>query len=188
MKPEINPRDDLLASIPGALVRKPKGKKPTWQRRLMGSLVEGEDGKWRPAPEKEDAIQAAVDEYARLKGLFRYRVPSELLRALFARAGLLDRLLWSLPKESKVSFYPQVQGLRKRVKEEMAGLPDDLFLDPRRQADGSHRALAMEIKTLAGVVSKDQRTTHAAMGGVHVPRSTEEGIALIDKFINKEST
>lgn len=182
----IYPRDADLAQIPGTLPRKLKYKaNHTWQKKLYGSMVEGEDGVLRPAPEKEEDIQAFVNRYAALRGLRRIRVPDVLLRALFAQGGLLDRLVEALPEKMRPTFYGLVMALRRGVKLELGGLPDNIFLDPKRLPDGTHRALVMELKTQAGKVRKSQRMVSQQMGGFHVPRSTDEAKALIDDFVEK---
>ncbi len=186
MKEEIHQKDEAFKGIAGAIPRKViKGTTPNWKQKLLGGLTKDEDGKYRPAPEKEKEIQEFAHKYAALRGLRRIRVPDVLLRAIFARGGLLDRLVESSHPKLVQGFRYEAMNLRKGVKLELGGLPDDIFLDPKRLPDGTHRALVMELKTKAGKVSRAQRDVAQTVGGFHVPRSKDEVKTLLDEFVSK---
>lgn len=185
MRDEILPRDAELEGIPGTLPRKAKARKgPSWQQKLMGSLVEGPDGKWRKAPEKEQTIEQFTEEYGALKRLWRVRVPDCMLRAVFGRGQLLDRLVEATHKSVRELFRAEAFTLRVKAKKDMADKPDDIFIDPKRLPDGTHRALVIENKTKAKAskLSKGQRNTDARLGGMHVTRSSEGVKAALDAF------
>jgi hypothetical protein len=187
MRQEIHHRDEEFQGVQGAIPRKvTKGAKPNWKQKLMGGLVKGEDGKYRPAPEKEKDIEAFTATYGAIKKLWRIRVPSCLLQAVYGRQGLLDRLLEACHPKLRDGFYLEAQILRRQAKVDLADKPDDIFLFRTPEPDGSHRALVMENKTKAGRLSKGQRATDAKLGGMHVTRSTQAVKASIDAFCDRK--
>lgn len=187
MRDEILARDSEFEGVPGAIPRKVKvGAKPNWKQRLMGSLVKGEDGKYRRAPEKEKDIEAFTETYSRIRKLWRVRVPDALLRAIFGRFQLLDRLVEASHPSLRESFRIEAKILRAQTKKDLANKPDDIFLDPERLPDGTHRALVLENKTKAGKLSKGQRDTDQQLGGMHVTRSRDAVKAALDAFCDHQ--
>lgn len=186
-RPTILPKDEAFAGITGAFPRTQKGKPPNWKQKLMGSLVEGEDGIWRPAPQKErgpGGIQAQFDEYLRRRNTMNVRMPDGLMRALFAFGGLLDRLVEGMPNATRDEWRMRVRVFRKQAKAALANHPDNLLLDPRPMPDGSRRCLQVEIKTAAGKLSRGQKAASEARGGYLVVRSIEEAIAVEQAFLS----
>ena len=179
MSAEIHPRDSAAFAFPRKLGKR---KAPTWQQKLMGGLSQDDDGKWRKAPEKEADIEAFTAEYGAMRGLWRIRVPDCILRALYGRGGLVDRLVESSHKTMREQFRAEAFALRARAKRDLADKPDDIFLDPQPLPDGTHRALVLENKTKGGKLSKGQRLTEQRLGGMHVTRSSAAVKAAIDAF------
>jgi hypothetical protein len=183
LKEEIHHRDAPEFAFPRKITT---GKAPNWKQRLMGSLVKGVDGKYRPAPEKEKDIEAFTATYGRIKKLWRIRVPDALLRAIFGRGQLLDRLVETSHPKLREGYRLEAKILRARTKMDLADKPDDTFIDPERLPDGTHRALVIENKTKAGTLSKGQRKTKERLGGMHVTRSKDEVKAAIDAFCDHQ--
>jgi hypothetical protein len=189
MKRDLHPRDAELAAVPGTNPRQIGRKvKPNWKQKLMGGLVKGEDGKYRPAPEKEDAIEDFTGKYGKVRGLWRVRIPDILLKSVYGRGKLLDQLVAAAHPSMAKHLEEKVMILRKLVKISLGSMPDDIFLDPNPLPDGTHRALVIENKTLAGKLSTGQRMTDARLGGMHVTRSTAAVKAAIDAFCDKKTT
>jgi hypothetical protein len=183
VKRDVLPRDAELAAVDGTNPRKVKSRKgPSWQQKLMGGMYQDEAGKWKKSPEKEGEIEAFTAEYGDLRGLWRIRVPDCILRAVYGRGALLDRLVEASHKSVREEYRTEAFLLRVQAKKDLADKPDDIFLDPKPLPDGTHRALVIENKTKAGKLSKGQRDTNKTLGGMHVTRSSKAVKAAIDAF------
>ncbi len=129
----------MLQGVPGALLPAMKKKRTSPK-----------------AKTPERIIQAQVDAYIELRGLFCLRIP--------------DWLLSSIMQNQHIPIH-----VKRALSDILKGMPDNLILSHDR------RSLPLELKTDIGKLSASQREVKTAIGTV-VARSFEEARAEIDRF------
>lgn len=168
MKIPIHPKDIEFQGIPGYLARpEPKARKPKWVSRLLGSMVEKEDGTWAKAPQLErgrGGIQEEVEIFLESTKRPFFRLPDLLMYAI-SPACLLLPIGWKQHIASYISDWP------------------DLLI-PRLHKDFPYPFfLALELKSAAGKQSKGQRLI-GDLVACKVAHSTHDAIAIIEHFFD----
>lgn len=136
-----------------------RGAKP---HRFADLAIAPREKKRKPTPRAktpEAVIQGQVEAYLRLKGLAWFHMPDALLKAGFANGTAVNFALINAAADVR-------------------GLPDLLIFDPARFGF----VLPLELKTLIGALSKNQKAW-AVVIGTRVCRSFEEARAEIDRWM-----
>ena len=116
----------------------------------------------------EKEIQAAVERYLDLRGLYFIRIPDALYRWVFGAGASIP--VW-------------VRGL---ISSYMKGQPDLIILKPMGNGRGCF-ALPLELKSESGEMSDEQLRIQAEIG-TFIAHSEEEAIKIIDEFILLRAT
>lgn len=166
MKIPIHPKDMGFEGIDGYIPRpQAKKRKPSWHSRLLGSMVEKDDGSFAKAPELErgkGGIQENIEAYLEITHHAYFRLPDLLMFAISPNCNLLP-VHW-----------------KKHMADYLSDWPD--LLIPRLMPGAEYPVfLALELKSAAGKQSKGQRTV-GSLVACKVAHSTEEAIDIIDAF------
>ena len=117
----------------------------------------------------EAPVQAAVDTYLELKGLYNFRIPDELFK-------LLIHYLTIAQKQGRVREQIKIKQLLKTLK----GWPDNMVFKPH----GKYLiACPIECKSATGKHHGLQKIMARDLNYL-VPRSPEEGIKIINEFLS----